>query len=203
MTADEITVVPKYKLGYRITLVLSPLLAAACVWAAIGGGRKDPRLYLGLIFVVVLPFLWLRTYRRIRFGQSITFERYVLPPRLLEYSSITDVGRGVLKTRQGNFMLIDQNCVNVDEFDRAVEESRQRGYWSQSQIDGKLVLQQVATAKASMIAIPVSFAAAILATFLKPGGLRLHFLIWLLIFYVPLGFGLYYYFRRRQAQRPS
>ena len=199
MSADEITFVPKYKLGYRITLFASPVVVPLAVWGAIVGGRKDPWLYFFLLFAVAMPVIWSKTYRRIRFGQSISFERYVLSPRVVEYSSITDVGRGILKTRQGTFALIDQNCLNVDDFDRAVEESRNRGYWSTTQIDGKLVLQQAASGKAGLIALPLSIAAAILATYLQPGGLHLRFIFWFLIFYLPLAFGSYYFFKRRMA----
>lgn len=200
MSADETVVVPKYKLMYRFFFFVSPVFGALAAWAAIAGGRKDPALYICLLFVVALPIIWSRTYRRIRFGQSISFERYVFPPRVVEYSSIKDVGRGVLKTTQGNFVLDPRNCVNIDEFDRAVEESRNRGYWSTTQIDGKLALQQAASAKAQLIAVPVSLGAALLAAYFEPGGVHLRLIFWFLIFYLPLSFGAYYVFKRRMAE---
>ena len=195
MENADIVFVPKYPLKFRLMALIGfPLLVAASIFAAIVGGREKPSLYLGLLFVAAMPVLWMRAYKKVRFDRSIVLERYLLPPRIIQYASIQDVGAGLLKTSQGAVSLL--NCDNVEEFDLAVEESRQRGYWSQSQIKGELLGKQVATAKTMGIAIPVAIVGSVVAVMIRPFGLSLHWLVWFGVIYLPLALGLYAHFRK-------
>jgi hypothetical protein len=196
---EEIEFVPKYSFRHRMVLYfIGPLMALAGL-LPLFLRPKDLMGYSPLLFPLCMPLLLFFTYRRVRFGTSIVAERYLLPPRSIEYSSITDVGVGLITSTQGKLYFMPQNCDNIEEFDAAVEESRRRGYWSDQQIEHKVLGQQLASTKAQLIGVPVAIVGAIVLTFAHPGGLRWPWLAWFFVIYLPLSLGLYAYYKRRSA----
>lgn len=191
---EDIVFKPKYPIRFRLMLVFSPVFAGFAAWVAITRGAEEPKAYLGLLVPPAVLFVFARTYRRIRFGQSIVLERFLLPPRVIPYTAIQDVGMGLLKTSQGGVAVL--NCDNVEEFDQALEESKNRGYWQESQIKGAMLGRQLAGARTATIALPVAVVISIVATILQPW--KVHWFVWFLSAYIPLTIGLYLYFRRRE-----
>jgi len=203
VSADEIVFVPKYVWRHRFAMYATPVMAVLGIVVAVAKPPHEPGVWAGLLmFVVGAALLWLMTVKRVRFGPSIVVERYLRPPRSIEYSSIVDVGSGVLKTTRRPVAFTSMNCSNVDEFDAAVAESRRRGYWSETQLKGEIPGQQAASARSQLIAIPVSIVGAVAATVAKPGGLRYPWIVWWIAIYLPLALGLYAYFRHRQSAAP-
>ncbi len=198
MNPDEIVVIPRYALRLRLSLLSLPLISGVTLWVLVARAPRDPIVYLVLLFFLGgLLAVWPRFYRKIRFGRSIVLERYLLPPRIVEYSSITDVGIGVLMTSQGNITL--PNWDNVADFDAAVQECRKRGHWTDAQIKGELVQQQIAAAITGAIAIPVAIVGSIVAVYWQPFGIELHPMLWFLGICAPIVLLLHVYFRRRAA----
>ena len=193
---SEITFVPKYAWRFRLAFfVAMPLMAVLGLFAVIVDRGHEPKLLLSLMFPVGLVFMLAMTYKRVRFGSSIVAERYLFPPRTFEYASITDVGSGLLKTTQGKLYFMSQNCDNIDEFDEAVEESRKRGFWSEHQIENKVLTNQIAGARAAMISIPIAIVGAIAVTIVRPG--RWTWIASFIVIQLAVGYPLYLYYRRR------
>ena len=146
-----------------------PIMAAGFIYVAI----TEPSLMftIGSIVVVIgtlaFPFKFIR---RVRFGRKLVIDRFILPPREIDYSDITDIGITGVKTRHGNISLYEMT--NANEFKDLLVTALAHAEISDGQLEGKLAQQEVNAAKDSVYAGFLSFALFILLVWLKPPWLR-------------------------------
>lgn len=198
MDPEEEIYKPDYPLTHRVLMVACIPLAVATVWMAWAEGREHPLLYVGAVIIPwVVVALYRQTYRRIRLGQKIVAERYLLPPRVIEYAEIRDVGLDTVKLRSGHLTLFKVD--NAERFFVILEQLEKRGLWSRTQIDGRLAATQARTYVTMAIAGPAAGVLTLVAGFVRPFRLALPWVAWFFIFYLPIALVTYVVLKRRST----
>lgn len=179
---SEITFRPRYGWRYRFALGFLPIMLALCLFVLFTKGAKDPKIYLVLACVFAGGIvLAATTIRRIRFGSRIIVERYLFPPRVIDYSDIVDIGIIHIKLKKGQLSF--PQIQNVDELHEIFDDVMRRGAMSPGQIEGTLAGKEAIGAVASFVAMVIAIVVTLILYFVRPRWLHLDFrLVTLIVF---------------------
>jgi hypothetical protein len=190
---------PRYEPG--IAFAFPVMAVAECVLLIIllfGQLHDIGLVYLAALFGIALAVVPFLLFRRIRFGATaMVIDRFILPSRSIGYHEIYDLGRGAIKTRQGNIPL--EQITNTRELLVIFDELISQGKFSRHQFEGKLIARERLFAKAGMLSLPIAIPIALTAEGLKvwpnwswlTGELRF-WVVWLAIYFL-----LYWYLKYR------
>jgi len=173
----EIVFIPKYPPNLWFALAVVFILAVGSGVMVFCFGARENHFYFGLALGLLFPLALYRMYTRVRFGSSIVFERWLLPPRIVEYAEIRDIFRGTFETARGKVWLT-HNVKNLPEFQSALDQCFHKGLLSISQIKGELAVKHKITAKVAPLMVLLASVLAVAANYFRPFGLDLHFLLW-------------------------
>ncbi|MEN6375688.1 MAG: hypothetical protein ABFD75_13045 [Smithella sp.] len=148
---NEIVFKPQYERGvfsaYVFFLVLSGCLALMVI--------SDPYTDINLTFITIIsiPLLALAPlyiYKEIRFGQCITFRRYLYRDKIINYRDIVDYDGNTIKWSKGiAFSFV--GLKNADEFREIMNSLIDRNIILKSQFDDSIALLKADMDEAGMI----------------------------------------------------
>lgn len=193
---DEIIFKPKYRLGIWIMVTGGPLFGLLLILMAIDVGKADLPVYLFCLMLfasgAIAPLILIK---RIRFGQSITVERYLLSEKVIAYSDVSDIGNTVIATKKGAIQIKDM--VNRGQLLAILTALIEQGSIQELQLKGELVTDEKAAFKAMPITILVSLLLFFVLIVFGVVSETLDFRIFLLIVLIPIYWTAYAMLKRR------
>jgi hypothetical protein len=107
----------------RFAIIMYPVwvgLFLYFLYQAIVIHSYNPQGFLAVIFGLMTISLPFRVFREVRFGESITVKRYLLPDLVIDYKDITSFDKMSLSTPNKGISIYMLNDDSREEFERIV-----------------------------------------------------------------------------------
>jgi hypothetical protein len=139
---------PKYSSRLYLGFVFLIPLEAFALWSIFSISAKSAEMifwagFFGLM-ILLMPFVFIKqiTFK----GHSFSIEKYVLPPKTIDYSDVIDIGNTAIKTKHGSIAI--RSMKNSEELTDLLKKLIVEGKISTYQIENKLVVQENLSRKA-------------------------------------------------------
>ena len=153
---NQIEFKPKYKSVVKLSFMLMIPSCLSIVFFMLITEIDDPVVFIiALIFSSLILFVPFVFYKKIIFWDSyFQIDRYILEPRKIFYSDITDIGLQAIRTRNGNIAF--NSMENANELLHIINNKIKEGALAEGQIKGKQLIKDITAQKALVISIPIS-----------------------------------------------
>lgn len=147
--------VPKYSLKLKATFFVGLLFSLSSIYIFIKMPDFDFKTegFLWAFFPAMTALAPMVMYRRIEFGNTITFVRWIYPNKHILYRDIIDIGNTGIVTKNGFIPMID--IVNFDELIQKLNEMLESGKIEGEQIPGYMIRYGALAGEAIAISIPI------------------------------------------------
>ncbi len=175
---------PKYPSTDILSIISLILLEAFLLHEFLSSPDIITGIWCAGVLVVLIAFPLLKIRRIVLGNDSLTIERYLLPPKEIGYHQITDVGNTIIATQQGQIPL--NRMTNAKEFVEILHTFIEEGKISKHQIKGSLVKQEKVARKAIWISLLLTWVLNIILAVFFPAQYDLLKDWWLLVLFVPI-----------------
>lgn len=149
----------EFKPKYDVKVIVSFFIMISVGWFIVIylliNGIYDLELFLSgiflAIFIFIFPFIF---YKKISFQEYIKIDRYFIPPRIIHFDDIKDIGLNAILTSKGKILI--QPMKNGNELVEIFSILQSKNLILEQQLEGVLALKEIISYKAALISIPVT-----------------------------------------------
>ena len=194
---------PKYSKGVFIGLFVMVYYVAYSFFGIIQGTMDETAVIIIIIFFPAICFFVFSFEKRVVFKESqIIVEKYFFPPKTLNFTTVYDIGKTVIQTDAGNFMI--QGMKNSEELKAIFQEIMDNSKNSNESFENKLAVKQKLAERAVKPSVLLTFIIVMILTFsgvikIEGAVASLPILILLILIYIITYLTIRYLDKRKQS----